>query len=230
MPLTVKSPVTVKLSFIVVSEVVCPIEIGTPEVAVPIVIPFDVLELSIFKVEVLSNEIFEPSTTNVPSISVSSKLEVPSISTSLEISKVAAESSPVKVTFLKDEASLSREKMSKINLTEIINNVVEDFKQDLNNQNKKIDIKIVKKINSKNGKFILGIENRIEQVIANLLDNSISFSEDGSEVIVNVSNGLEKKVIVKILDEGQGFKEKDTSKIFNRFYIYLFRNICKLIF
>ena len=105
-PLTVKSPVTVKLSFIVVSEVVCPIEIGTPEVAVPIVIPFDVLELSIFKVEVLSNEMFVPSTTNVPSISVSSKLEVPSISTSLEISKVAAESSPVKVTFLKDEASL----------------------------------------------------------------------------------------------------------------------------
>ena len=50
------------------------------------------------------------------------------------------------------------------------------------------------------------------------MDNSISFSEDGSEVIVNVSNGLEKKVIVKILDEGQGFKEKDTSKIFNRFY------------
>ena len=54
--------------------------------------------------------------------------------------------------------------------------------------------------------------------IANLLDNSISFSDHGSEVIVNVSNGLEKKVIVKILDEGQGFKEKDTSKIFNRFY------------
>ena len=27
-----------------------------------------------------------------------------------------------------------------------------------------------------------------------------------------------KKIIVKILDEGQGFKEKDTSKIFNRFY------------
>ena len=38
---------------------------------------------------------------------------------------------------LKDEASLSREKMSKINLIEIINSVVEDFKQDLINQNKK---------------------------------------------------------------------------------------------
>ena len=36
----------------------------------------------------------------------------------------------------------SREKMSKINLIEIINNVAEDFKQDLKNQNKNIDISI----------------------------------------------------------------------------------------
>merc|ERR1712127_399667 len=41
---------------------------------------------------------------------------------------------------LKDEASLSREKMSKVNLIEVINSVVEDFKQDLINQNKKIEI------------------------------------------------------------------------------------------
>ena len=47
---------------------------------------------------------------------------------------------------LKDEASLSREKMSKINVTEIISNVVEDFKQDLKNQNKNIKIMIKKKL------------------------------------------------------------------------------------
>ena len=70
---------------------------------------------------------------------------------------------------LKDEASLSREKMSKINLIEIINGVVEDFSQDLINQNKKIKIKVINKIKSKNGHFIFGISNRIEQVIANLL-------------------------------------------------------------
>ena len=29
---------------------------------------------------------------------------------------------------------------------------------------------------------------------------------------------MENKVSVKIIDEGGGFKEKDTSKIFNRFY------------
>ena len=67
---------------------------------------------------------------------------------------------------LKDEASLSREKMKKINLIEIIEGVVEDFKQNISAQGKKIDIVIKnKKINGK-GFFVLGIENRLEQVIA----------------------------------------------------------------
>jgi two-component system sensor histidine kinase ChvG len=32
--------------------------------------------------------------------------------------------------------------------------------------------------------YIYGIENRIEQIIANLLDNSISFSEDNKNIVV----------------------------------------------
>ena len=66
--------------------------------------------------------------------------------------------------------------------------------------------------------IINGIENRIEQIIANLLDNSISFCKEGENIFVNVSNTSNKKIVVKIIDEGQGFKEKDTSKIFKRFY------------
>ena len=118
---------------------------------------------------------------------------------------------------LKDEASLSREKMSKINLIEIINNVVDDFKQDLNNQNKKIDIKIREKISSKNGKFILGIENRLEQVIANLLDNSISFSQDNQKIEISIEETT-KNLVMKIKDEGPGFLETSPQKIFKRFY------------
>ena len=118
---------------------------------------------------------------------------------------------------LKDEASLSREKMSKINLIEIINNVVEDFKQDLNNQNKSIQIKIKEKISSKNGKYILGIENRIEQVIANLLDNSISFSQDNQKIEISVEETT-KNLVMKVKDEGPGFSETSPQKIFKRFY------------
>ncbi len=116
---------------------------------------------------------------------------------------------------LKDEVALSKEQMKKLDIQPIIQSVVDDY----NNIYKyKKNISINYQNDGKSEYLVNGIENRIEQIVANLLDNSISFSEDGSEVIVNVSHGLEKKVIVKILDEGQGFKEKDTSKIFNRFY------------
>ena len=118
---------------------------------------------------------------------------------------------------LKDEASLSREKMSKINVTEIISSVAEDFKQDLKNQNKKIDIKIKQKINSKYGNFILGIENRLEQVIANLLDNAISFSEDNQKIEIEIEETT-KNLVILIKDEGPGFSETSPQKIFKRFY------------
>ena len=118
---------------------------------------------------------------------------------------------------LKDEASLSREKMSKINVTEIISNVVEDFKQDLKNQNKNIKIMIKEKINTKNGKFILGIENRLEQVVANLLDNSISFSENNQKIEIEIEETTNNLVIL-FKDEGPGFLETSPQKIFKRFY------------
>ena len=117
---------------------------------------------------------------------------------------------------LKDEASLSREKMNKINLIEIVNNVVEEFKYNLSNQNKKIDI-IIKKENINKNYKVFGIENRIEQVIANLLDNAISFSTSGSQINIEISE-ISKNFVLLIKDEGPGFSETSTQKIFERFY------------
>ena len=118
---------------------------------------------------------------------------------------------------LKDEASLSREKMSKVNLIEIINSVVEDFKQDLINQSKKIEINIKDKVNTKNGYYIFGIGNRLEQVIANLLDNSISFSQNNQKIEI-ILEETSTNVLMTIQDEGPGFSETSTQKIFKRFY------------
>jgi len=116
---------------------------------------------------------------------------------------------------LKDEVALSKEKMKKINIEPIIQSVVDDY----NNIHKvKKDIKIKYENDGKNKYSINGIENRIEQIIANLLDNSLSFSKKGSKIYVKVSNSSDKEITVKIIDEGKGFKEKDTSKIFKRFY------------
>jgi len=118
---------------------------------------------------------------------------------------------------LKDEASLSREKMSKVNLVEIIDGVVEDFNQDLINQNKKIGINVVNKIKNKNGYYIFGISNRLEQVIANLLDNSISFSQDNQKIEITLEE-FSSNLLISVKDEGPGFAETSPQKIFKRFY------------
>ena len=118
---------------------------------------------------------------------------------------------------LKDEASLSREKMLKVDLNLIIRNVVEDFKQDIESLKKEIEIEIVNKKEKQIFFYILGIENRIEQVIANLLDNAISFSQSNSKILIEISD--EKNYfLITFKDEGPGFNEKNIENIFKRFY------------
>ena len=93
--------------------------------------------------------------------------------------------------------------------------MVDDFNNIYNSKRK---IKIRLKSNGSENYFILGINNRIEQIIANLLENSISFSNENQEIIVQVSKDKEGKPRLIVTDEGTGFSEKDTNKIFNRFY------------
>ena len=116
---------------------------------------------------------------------------------------------------LKDEVALSKEKMKKIDLRSILNSVVDDYNS-IYETKRGITIKLL--ISKTEEYYIYGIENRIEQIIANLLDNSISFSENNKNIVVEAFKDEANKVILKVIDEGKGFKEKNTKKIFNRFY------------
>ena len=116
---------------------------------------------------------------------------------------------------LKDEAAISSERMKKINLSHIAKSVVDDFNSIYES---KRSIRIKLKIDNNNQFNILGLENRIEQIIANLLENSISFSENNKEIIVEISKKENGKLSLIVIDEGIGFSEKNTDKIFNRFY------------
>jgi len=116
---------------------------------------------------------------------------------------------------LKDEAAISSERMKKINLNQIAKSVVDDFNS-IYESKRSISIKL--KIDNEEEFFILGIENRIEQIIANLLENSISFSDNNQEIIVELSKKQNDQLSLIVIDEGIGFSEKNTNKIFNRFY------------
>ena len=116
---------------------------------------------------------------------------------------------------LKDEVAITKEQMKKIDLRPIVSSVVDDFNSIYMS---KRGIEITLNSNQNENKIeIMGIENRIEQILANLLENSISFSDDNKKIVVKLSK-KNNSVTLDVLDEGSGFKENDTKKIFNRFY------------
>tara|TARA_B100000029_G_scaffold291717_1_gene285273 strand:- start:3393 stop:4937 length:1545 start_codon:yes stop_codon:yes gene_type:complete len=118
---------------------------------------------------------------------------------------------------LKDEASLSRAKMKKIDLSNVVNSVVEDFNSNLSNSKKNIVIKIDNYNLNGSALNVLGVESKLEQIVANLLDNAVSFSPPNGEI--SVLCGIKKNNAQLIIqDQGPGFNEKNIDKVFNRFY------------
>ena len=58
---------------------------------------------------------------------------------------------------------------------------------------------------------------RISQVLLNLVDNSLKYSDKGTNVYVRLYFSAERATI-EVQDEGQGIKEAELTKIFDRFY------------
>ena len=118
---------------------------------------------------------------------------------------------------LKDEASLSREKMKILNLKELVKDVTEEFNNNKSLISKNIKFKIQHEKPNGHQANILGVKSRLEQVLANLIDNAISFSPLGGNIIISIKTSNEFVSLV-VKDEGPGFKEIKTERIFKRFY------------
>ena len=56
-----------------------------------------------------------------------------------------------------------------------------------------------------------------DRVIANLLDNSISFSQDNQKIEIGLEE-TSSNILLSVKDEGPGFAETTPQKIFKRFY------------
>ena len=117
---------------------------------------------------------------------------------------------------LKDEASQSRAVAKNFDIVSLIESIIEDFNLDTINQKKKIRFVFENQINTKKA-VIFGIESRIEQVIANLLDNSVSFSPNDSKITIELYFD-KNNYKISIKDQGPGFDENNLDKVFERFY------------
>lgn len=65
--------------------------------------------------------------------------------------------------------------------------------------------------------MIAGNQHRVEQILTNLVDNAINYSEKGSQITVTIK--LKKKwVELSVSDTGIGIPEQELERIFERFY------------
>ena len=98
-----------------------------------------------------------------------------------------------------------------INLLSLIKEVVISFQSTTNERD--ITFKIV----SSPDIYVHADQDRIGQVLINLMSNAINFSPDGSEILISVSVS-QGKATVTVTDEGPGIPEGIREKIFDKFY------------
>lgn len=66
--------------------------------------------------------------------------------------------------------------------------------------------------------MVRGDREKIQQVLTNLVVNSLKYGAVGGTTEVSVENLIKNKVIVRVTDNGEGMSEEHLTRIFERFY------------
>ncbi len=104
--------------------------------------------------------------------------------------------------------------MQPFNILELVQNVFDLFEM----RAKKRNITLVFDRIYEFPIFVTGDVERIEQVLINLVVNSIKYGKIGGITTVGVDDYNENKFIIKVSDNGEGVKQEHLSRLFERFY------------
>src|SRR6218665_2160617 len=66
--------------------------------------------------------------------------------------------------------------------------------------------------------LVFGDREKIEQVVINLVVNSIKYGKDKGSTEVSIESLTDNKVIIRITDNGEGIEKQNISRLFERFY------------
>jgi len=109
------------------------------------------------------------------------------------------------------ESILNKNKFDIINLTE---NVFEMLEFTAKKKKIKLTVNKDKGLETK----VIADKEKIEQVLTNLIDNSIKYGKDNGTTEIVIQSLNEDKIIIRVTDNGVGFKKENYTRIFERFF------------
>jgi len=112
------------------------------------------------------------------------------------------------------ESGIKTVDKSDFNIFDLVDNVFDllEFESEKNN----ISLKLENKKNSLI--YVNADQERILQVLTNLIVNSIKYGSDNGYTKVIVEDFNKEKVIVRIIDNGEGIEKEHIPRLFERFY------------
>lgn len=103
---------------------------------------------------------------------------------------------------------------SKFNIIEVIQNVFDllEMKASTKNIILMFDMKYVNPI------YVNADKDKIQQILTNLITNSIKYGKEDGTTEVSIEEITHKKLIIRIIDDGEGIDQQHIPRLFERFY------------
>ncbi|MGY0426077.1 MAG: sensor histidine kinase [Polaribacter sp.] len=100
------------------------------------------------------------------------------------------------------------------NILELIQNVFDLFEMKAKKRNITLKFDKIYEFSV----FVLGDVEKFEQVLINLIVNSIKYGKPNGTTIIKVDTYNEHKFLIRVIDDGEGIKSKHLPRLFERFY------------
>jgi len=103
---------------------------------------------------------------------------------------------------------------SKFNIVELIQNVFDLLEMRAAKKNISLSFDTF----YKQPIYVFADQDKIQQVVTNLVMNSIKYGKSGGTTEVGIENLVDNKVIIRVTDNGEGIEKQNIPRLFERFY------------